>query len=45
MSLLTYTFESQYLNGNTQVSVILPDKPRDVSPETFYRGGDRKSVV
>ena len=45
MSLLTYTFESQYLNGNTQVSVILPDKPRDVSPETFYRGGKRYKVL
>lgn len=45
MSLLTYTFESQYLNGNTQVSVILPDKPRSVSPEAFYRSGKRYKVL
>lgn len=45
MSLLTYTFESQYLNGNTQVSVILPDKPRGESPETFYRSGRRYKVL
>lgn len=45
MSLLTYTFESQYLNGNTQVSVILPDKPRGISPEAFYRSGKRYKVL
>ena len=45
MSLLTYTFESQYLNGNTQVSVVLPDKPRGISPEAFYRSGKRYKVL
>lgn len=45
MSLLTYTFESQYLNGNTQVSVILPDKPRGVTPAEFYSSGKRYKVL
>ena len=29
MALLNINFESQYLVGGTQVSVILPDKTRD----------------
>lgn len=45
MSLLTYTFESQYLNGNTQVSVILPDKPRGLSPTEFYGSGKYYKVL
>ena len=36
MSLLTYTFESQYLNQNTQVNIILPDKPRGITPNDFF---------
>lgn len=45
MSLLIDTFESQYLNGNTQVSVILPDKPRGVTPAEFYGSGKRYKVL
>lgn len=45
MSLLTYTFESQYLNGNTSVSVILPDKPRGVTPDAFFRSGKKYKVL
>lgn len=44
MSILTYTYESQYLNNNTQVTVILPDKPRGITPTDFYRS-DRKYKV
>ncbi|MDQ0664656.1 putative tributyrin esterase [Arthrobacter ulcerisalmonis] len=36
MSLLTWTFESRLLRGNTAISVILPDLPRGRTPEDFY---------
>lgn len=39
MSLVTVNFESQYLKNNTEVSIILPDRPRDVDSKVFY---DRK---
>lgn len=45
MSLLTYTYESQYLNNNTQVTVLLPDKPRGTTPHDFYRGGKKYKVL
>lgn len=37
MSLLTYEYESQYLSVNTQITVILPDKPREMTPVRFYQ--------
>ena len=36
MAHLVMNFESSYLHGNTEISVILPDKPREVSPKEFY---------
>ena len=45
MSLLTINFESQYLNNNHQVDIILPDKPREQAPEAFYRSGARYRVL
>ncbi len=45
MSILTYTYESQYLNNNTQVSVILPDKPRGITPQDFYGSGRKYKVL
>jgi putative tributyrin esterase len=44
MSILQYTFESDCLKNNTQISVILPDKPRELTPTQFY-GSDRKYKV
>lgn len=44
MSLLTFTFESEYLNNNTQVNVILPDKPRGKTPKEFF-GSEKKYKV
>ncbi|MEX1377249.1 MAG: alpha/beta hydrolase family protein [Eubacteriales bacterium] len=44
MSLLVYNFESEYLKSNHQISVILPDKPRDITPAEFYLS-DRKYKV
>jgi len=45
MALVELNFESQYLNGNTQVSIILPDKPRDQEPAAFYGSGNRYKVL
>lgn len=45
MALVTLNFESQYLNGNTEVSVILPDKPRAQSPAEFYGNGRKYKVL
>lgn len=45
MSLLTYNFESEYLNNNHQIMVILPDKKRGVSPEEFYRSNKKYKVL
>lgn len=44
MSIFQYTFESECLNNNTQITVILPDKPRGITPTEFY-GSDRKYKV
>ncbi len=45
MSLLTYNFESEYLNSNHEISVILPDKKRGVPPHDFYRSGKKYKVL
>ena len=44
MALLEFNFESEYLNGNTNVSIIVPDKKRGISPAEFY-GSDQKYKV
>ena len=45
MALITMNFESQYLHGNTEISVILPDKPRGVDPKQFYGSGRKYKVL
>ncbi len=45
MSLVHFNFESQYLNCNTDVNIILPDKPRDVEPKEFYQRDKRYKVL
>ncbi len=45
MSILTYNFESQYLNNNHEITIILPDKKREISPEDFYRSGKNYKVL
>ena len=45
MALLTFEFESQYLGNNHTVGVILPDKPRELSPEEFYGSGKKYKVL
>lgn len=45
MSLVHFQFESQCLCSNTDITVILPDKPRDRSPEQFYGSGKKYKVL
>ena len=45
MSLLKINFESQYLSNNHEVYIVLPDKPRDMTPEEFYRSGKKYKVL
>lgn len=45
MSILTYTAESECLNNNTQVTVILPDKPRGIPADKFYGSGKKYKVL
>lgn len=44
MAHLVMNFESQYLHGNTEISIILPDKTRGVDPKVFY-GSQKKYRV
>ena len=45
MSLLQFDFESQYLNNNTTISVILPDRPKSMDAEDFYGSGKKYKVL
>ena len=45
MALLNLNFESRCLNGNTEVTVILPDLPREDEPEKFYLSGRKYKVL
>ena len=45
MALVNLNFESQYLMVNHEVSVILPDKPREQSPADFYGSGKKYPVL
>lgn len=45
MSLIHFNFESKYLRGNTDVNIILPDRPRTIDPEDFYTGDKKYPVL
>ena len=45
MALLHLNFESQFLNNNTDVNIILPDKTRGVTPEQFYNAEKKYPVL
>ena len=45
MSIFQYSFESECLNNNTQITVILPDKPRGITPAEFYGSGRKYKVL
>ena len=45
MALVRFNFESQYLNNNHEISIILPDKPRELTPAEFYGSGKKYKVL
>lgn len=45
MALSTLNFESKYLNGNTMVNIILPDRPRKIEPSVFYDRSKKYKVL
>ena len=45
MSVLFYNFESTYLKNNHQITVIMPDKPRALSPSEFYLNNNKYKVL
>lgn len=45
MALVHFNFESECLGNNTEISVILPDKPRTLTPAEFYGNGKRYKVL
>lgn len=45
MAILNYIFESEYLNQNTQITIVLPDKPRSIRASAFYGSGHKYKVL
>lgn len=45
MALVHFNFESEYLATNTDVNIILPDKPREKTPAQFYGSGEKYRVL
>lgn len=45
MALMRLNFESEYLAGNTEVTVILPDKTGKGTPAEFYGSGKKYPVL
>ena len=45
MALFHLEIESEYLGANTDVHVIMPDKPRTVSSKDFYSSGRKYKVL
>lgn len=45
MSVVTMNFESQYLNSDHDITIILPNKPRDIAPKDYYANGKKYKVL
>lgn len=45
MAIAHFNINSRYLSGNTDINVILPELPRGMSPEDFYRSGKKYPVL
>lgn len=45
MALVHLNFESEYIGSNTDVNIILPDRPREVSAQNFYGNGKKYRVL
>ncbi len=42
---MNLNFQSEALSGNTEITVILPDKPWKTSPASFYNSGKKYKVL
>ena len=45
MALINFNFESQYLSNAHNVTIIMPDKPRDDNAKEFYTSGKKYRVL
>ncbi len=45
MALVHMNFESQCLNCNTDINIILPDRPRDLDAKDFFTNGAKYKVL
>ena len=45
MSLITFDFESKYLGNSQEISIIMPDRPRNQSAKLFYGNGQKYKVL
>ncbi|WP_337099912.1 alpha/beta hydrolase [Paenibacillus sp. YIM B09110] len=45
MSIATLNFESEYLKSNHEISIILPNKPRDISAKDYYESQKKYKVL
>lgn len=45
MAILTLNFESKYLNGNTDINVVMPNMDMKDDPENFYCSGKKYKVM
>ncbi len=45
MALIDLNFESQYLGGNTEVSIFMPDRSRAVDNKDFFQSGKKYKVL
>ncbi|RKJ40879.1 hypothetical protein D7X94_05570 [Acutalibacter sp. 1XD8-33] len=45
MSLVHLNFESAYLGNNTDVNIILPDRPKDIPAKEFFGSGETYKVL
>jgi putative tributyrin esterase len=45
MAYSQFSFESKYLNSKHTVSVLLPERPREVDPKKYYESGEKFKVL
>ena len=45
MALIHLNFPSRYLRGNTDVNILLPDRPEGAGIDEFYRPGEKYPVL
>lgn len=45
MSLMNINFDSKYLRGNTEVTIVMPNRPYNVVPQEFYESRKKFPVL